>query len=89
MTAGGGPLTLTLPQAARQLGVSETLARQLARQGKLPGAFQLGKRWLVHRALFERGIEQLASIGELEPDDALAERDNGTRTRSGERRRDR
>jgi len=32
-------ITLTLPAAARLLGVSETLARQMAREGRFPGAF--------------------------------------------------
>jgi excisionase family DNA binding protein len=53
-------ITLTLPAAARLLGVSETLARQMARQGRFPGAFQLGRVWRVHRQTFNEDVARLA-----------------------------
>jgi hypothetical protein len=58
------PVTLTLPAAAQLAGIGETKARELARSGQFPGAFRLGKRWLVHRQLFLDGLERLAR-GEL------------------------
>jgi len=36
-----------VPEAAKMLGISKDLAYDLARRGELPGAFQLGRRWLV------------------------------------------
>jgi excisionase family DNA binding protein len=53
-------ITLTLPGAARLLGVSETLARQMARAGRFPGAFQLGRAWRVHRQTFDEEVARLA-----------------------------
>jgi excisionase family DNA binding protein len=53
-------ITLTLPAAARLLGVSETLARQMAREGRFPGAFQHGRVWRVHRQTFEEQVARLA-----------------------------
>ena len=58
--AGEGSITLTLPAAAGLLGISETLARQMAREGRFPGAFQLGRVWRVHRATFEEQVGQMA-----------------------------
>jgi excisionase family DNA binding protein len=37
----------SVPEAANMLGISKDLAYDLARRGELPGAFQLGRRWLV------------------------------------------
>ncbi len=53
-------ITLTLPAAAQLLGVSETLARQMAREGRFPGAFQLGRVWRVHRQTFDEQVARLA-----------------------------
>jgi excisionase family DNA binding protein len=44
---GGDPAVVTVPRAAALLGISKDLAYDLARRGELPGAFQLGRRWLV------------------------------------------
>jgi excisionase family DNA binding protein len=38
---------LSVPQAAERLGISKDLAYELVRRGELPGAFRLGRRWLV------------------------------------------
>jgi hypothetical protein len=57
-------VTISLPMAARLAGIGETTARELARAGQLPGAFRMGRRWLVHRRLFLQGLERLAR-GEL------------------------
>lgn len=45
--AAGDPYVASVPEAARMLGISKDLAYDLARRGELPGAFQLGRRWLV------------------------------------------
>lgn len=44
---GVDPYVASVPEAARLLGISKDLAYDLARRGKLPGAFQLGRRWRV------------------------------------------
>lgn len=41
------PYVASVPEAAEMLGISKDLAYDLARRGELPGAFQLGRRWLV------------------------------------------
>ena len=69
-------ITLTLNEAARLLGVSASTAREQAKLRKWPGAFQIGSKWLVHRATFMDGIERMAK-GEQVPSstgDALLER---------------
>jgi excisionase family DNA binding protein len=43
----GDPSVVSVPEAARLLGISKDLAYDLARRGELPGAFQLGRRWRV------------------------------------------
>lgn len=44
---GGDPQVVSVPEAAELLGISKDLAYDLARRGELPGAFQLGRRWIV------------------------------------------
>lgn len=53
-------ICMTLPHSAGLVGVSETFARQRAREGRWPGAFQMGRRWLVLRSVFEAELEALA-----------------------------
>ncbi len=55
-TPAAQPLTVSVPVAARMLGISRGLAFQLAREGKLPGAIRLGGRIVVSRAVLERTI---------------------------------
>ena len=51
-------LTLSVEEAAAMLGISRNLGYKLARQGKLPGAFQMGdKRLLVSKGVITRLIE--------------------------------
>ena len=45
--AGVDPYVASVPEVAEMLGISKDLAYDLARRGELPGAFQLGRRWLV------------------------------------------
>jgi excisionase family DNA binding protein len=68
-------VTVSLPEAARLLGISESLARQLARRGEFPGAFRLGGRVLVHRQVFAEELERLGRgqpLDERDPDRVLA-----------------
>jgi predicted DNA-binding transcriptional regulator AlpA len=62
-------VTLSLPEAARLLGISESLARQLARRGQFPGAFKLSGRVLVHRQVFLEELERLGRGQPLAADD--------------------
>lgn len=57
-------LTISVEEAARQLGISRGLAYELARTGKLPGVIRLGaKRLVVSRAALERLLEGEAPQG--------------------------
>lgn len=47
MVDGTQKLTLSIPEAAAELGISKTLAYSLARQGKLPGCLKIGQRRLI------------------------------------------
>jgi excisionase family DNA binding protein len=60
--------TLTVPEAARLLGISRGLAYKLAREGRLPGVISLGRRFIVARAALERLLagEGLPGAGEGE-----------------------
>jgi excisionase family DNA binding protein len=49
-------LTMTIPEAARALGISKNLAYSLARRGELPGLIRLGEKRMV---LSRRQIEKL------------------------------
>jgi predicted DNA-binding transcriptional regulator AlpA len=68
-------VTISVPEAARILGISESLARQLARRGEFPGAFKLSGRVLVHRQVFLEEIERLGRgqvLAESDSDRILA-----------------
>jgi len=48
-------LTLSVKEAAVQMGISKNLAYSLVKQGKMPGAIKLGqKRIVVSRIQIER-----------------------------------
>jgi len=51
--AAGEKLTLTVPEAARLLGISRVLAYELVRQGKIP-ALRFGRRLLIPRVALMR-----------------------------------
>jgi hypothetical protein len=61
------PPTIGLDEAARWLGLSYESARQRAKAGRLPGAFQIGTRWRVSRRGILREIERLAGLNAHEP----------------------
>ena len=42
------------PDAGGQLGLSKNSTYEAAERGEVPGAFRIGKRWLVSRETFER-----------------------------------
>jgi len=57
-------VTISLPEAAKLLGISESLAREMSRAGEFPGAFRLRVRILVHRQVF---LEELERLGRGQP----------------------
>jgi excisionase family DNA binding protein len=56
MEEADSPVTLTIPQAAKRLGVSRNSAYQAARRGEIP-TIKIGKRILVPVAALERKLE--------------------------------
>ena len=48
--------TVSVPEAAQLLGISRTLAFELARRGELPGAIRLGGRIVVSVQEIERAL---------------------------------
>ena len=48
--------TLSIPEAAWELGICTETAYRQAKRGDLPGAFKFGRRWLVSRDAFERWL---------------------------------
>ena len=57
----GERLCITIPEAAKMLGLSRNFTYELARQHKLP-IIQFGKRKLIPRILLEKMLES----GEVE-----------------------
>jgi len=51
------PQTMSVADAARQLGVSRNTAYKLAASGELPGVVRLGHRRVVSRRVLERFLE--------------------------------
>ena len=58
-----GPLTYSVPEAARLLGINRNTAYELAARGQLP-TIRLGKRVLVVRVALERLLNRAASLAE-------------------------
>ncbi len=50
------PLTMTVGEAARVLGISRGGAYELAKRNELPGAIKLGGRIVVSRRQLERTL---------------------------------
>ena len=48
--------TVSVEQAAKELGIGRSLAYELARQGRIP-IIRLGRRMVVPRAALERMLE--------------------------------
>jgi excisionase family DNA binding protein len=55
-------LTLSIPEAAKRIGISDTSMRQLARTAGFP-AFQVGCRLLVSAKGLEAWVEEQARKG--------------------------
>ena len=47
----------SIPELAKEYGVSEALLYSLANSSRLPGARRLGKRIVVHRGVFEEWLK--------------------------------
>jgi len=50
-------LTITVPEAAKMLGISRGLAYEMAREGAIP-TLRFGRRMVVPRAAIERLLEE-------------------------------
>lgn len=51
-----GIVTMSVEEAARQLGIGRTLAYELAKRGELPGVLRLGRRFVVTKPRFNAAI---------------------------------
>jgi excisionase family DNA binding protein len=51
------PRTVTIENAAKELGVSRAFAYKLAREGALPGLIRLRGRFLISRAALDRLLD--------------------------------
>ena len=71
MTATTTSRTLTIEEAAHELGISRYLAYEQARTGQLAGVpvLRVGRRLLVPRAALDRVLSGGATV-ECEPDNA-------------------
>lgn len=47
----------SIPEIAKEYGVSEALLYTLANRGELPGCRRLGKRFVIHRETFESWLK--------------------------------
>lgn len=50
------PVGMSIMEAAMEAGVSESTLYTLANSGTLPGARRVGKRIIIHRAVFEEWL---------------------------------
>ncbi len=55
-------LCLSVPEAAKLLGISRGLAYELARSGRLP-ALRFGRRLLIPRAALEKMLNETQEAG--------------------------
>lgn len=55
-------LTISVPEAARRLGISKVKMYEIARSEGFP-AFHVGERILVHEKLFEQWVLERAQKG--------------------------
>ncbi len=54
--------TVTVPEAARLLGISRSAAYAAAGRGELPGLVRIGKRFLIPRAAIEKLLGEQVQI---------------------------
>ena len=62
---GSDPHVVSVPEAAELLGISKDLAYDLARRGELPGAFQLGRRWIVSLVRLQSAVHGESGTAQL------------------------
>ncbi len=58
---------LTLRDVSRITGYRPPQLRTLARNGRLPGSYKLGRRWLVNRQVFEKVRTGTAIVNSDDP----------------------
>ena len=51
------PANMLVEEAAKYLGIGSQLAHTLAERGELPGALQMGGRWVVSRKALKAWLE--------------------------------
>jgi predicted DNA-binding transcriptional regulator AlpA len=54
-------ISISVPAAARIIGISDQHAYDLSREGKLPGAYRMGRRVLVHVPTLKVELERMAT----------------------------
>ena len=59
--------TMTVPEAARALGLARNTAYALAARGELPGVLRLGRRWVVSRVALQRALIEAGQDREPTP----------------------
>lgn len=53
--------SISIPELAKRNSASKAHFYRLAARGELPGAYRLGRRWLVHLETFERETAAMAT----------------------------
>ena len=66
-------LTMTVEEAGEMLGISRSLAYEMARSGQLP-SLRFGKRLVVSRRAVERLLEDPQKTGRLGPECSITPR---------------
>ena len=66
--------TLTVEEAAQELGIGRRLAYELARRGELPGVIRLGRRYVVSRSILNPTLapSNVSELPQFEVDGASA-----------------
>ena len=60
-------VAISIPEAARRLGVNANWLYQLARQGDFPPAVKVGHRWVVGMKALERYVNEGGDAGRDDP----------------------
>lgn len=61
MTVDVEPVSISVESAAKVIGIGRTHAYALVAAGRLPGAYRMGGRILVHRPTLLAGLEAMAT----------------------------
>lgn len=54
-------ISISVPEAATLIGISDQHAYDLSAEGKLPGSYRMGRRVLVHKPTLMAALEQMAA----------------------------